>query len=230
MQLAVTRTRFKPDNKPMTTTALSALQVMQDAPVIPVIVLTEVAHAVPMARALLAGGIRMLEVTLRTPQALVCIESIARALPEAVVGAGTVRSRADALAAASAGARFAVSPGFTPSVGQACRDAGLALLPGVATGSEIMLAQEHGFTELKFFPAMQAGGPAMLKAWSGPFFDVKFCPTGGVTLQNAADFLALPNVVCVGGSWLVPADALASGDWARITRLAAEARALANSR
>jgi 2-dehydro-3-deoxyphosphogluconate aldolase/(4S)-4-hydroxy-2-oxoglutarate aldolase len=214
----------------MTTTALSALQVMQDAPVIPVIVLTEVAHAVPMARALLAGGIRMLEVTLRTPQALVCIEAIARALPEAVVGAGTVRSRADALAAASAGARFAVSPGFTPSVGQACRDAGLALLPGVATGSEIMLAQEHGFTELKFFPAMQAGGPAMLKAWSGPFFDVKFCPTGGVTLQNAADFLALPNVVCVGGSWLVPADALASGDWARITRLAAEARALANSR
>ena len=214
----------------MTTTALSALQVMQDAPVIPVIVLTEVAHAVPMARALLAGGIRMLEVTLRTPQALACIEAIARALPEAVVGAGTVRSRADALAAAGAGARFAVSPGFTPSVGQACRDAGLALLPGVATGSEIMLAKEHGFTELKFFPAMQAGGPAMLKAWSGPFFDVKFCPTGGVTLQNAADFLALPNVVCVGGSWLVPADALASGDWARITRLAAEARALANSR
>ena len=211
----------------MTTHALSALQVMKDAPVIPVIVLTDVAHAVPMARALLAGGIRMLEVTLRTPQALACIEAIARELPEAVVGAGTVRSRADAQAAARAGARFAVSPGYTPAVGQACRDVGLALLPGVGTGSEIMQAQEDGFTELKFFPAMQAGGPAMLKAWSGPFFDVKFCPTGGVTPQNASEFLALPNVVCVGGSWLVPADALAVGDWARITRLAADARVLA---
>ena len=211
----------------MTTTALSALQVMQDAPVIPVIVLTDLAHAVPMARALLAGGIRMLEVTLRTPQALACIEAIAREVPQAVVGAGTVRSRADAQAAARAGARFAVSPGYTTAVGQACRDAGLALLPGVATASEIMQAQEDGFTELKFFPAMQAGGPAMLKAWSGPFFDVKFCPTGGVTPQNAAEFLALSNVVCVGSTWLVPADALASGDWARITRLAGEARALA---
>ena len=211
----------------MTTTTLSALQVMQDAPVIPVIVLTDVAHAVPMALALLAGGIRMLEVTLRTPQALACIETIAREVPQAVVGAGTVRSRADAQAAARAGARFAVSPGYTTAVGQACRDAGLALLPGVATASEIMQAQEDGYTELKFFPAMQAGGPAMLKAWSGPFFDVKFCPTGGVTPQNAAEFLALSNVVCVGSTWLVPADALASGDWARITRLAGEARALA---
>ena len=204
----------------------TALQVMQDAPVIPVIVLNDVAHAVPMARALVAGGVRMLEVTLRTPQALACIEAIARAVPEAVVGAGTVRSRADAQAAANAGARFAVSPGYTSAVGQACRDVGLALLPGVATGSEIMMAQEDGFTELKFFPAMQAGGPAMLKAWSGPFFDVRFCPTGGVSLQNAADFLALPNVVCVGGSWLVPADAMAAGDWARITQLAADTRAL----
>jgi 2-dehydro-3-deoxyphosphogluconate aldolase/(4S)-4-hydroxy-2-oxoglutarate aldolase len=204
----------------------TALQVMQDAPVIPVIVLNDLAHAVPMARALVAGGVRMLEVTLRTPQALACIEAIARAVPEAVVGAGTVRSRADAQAAANAGARFAVSPGYTSAVGQACRDAGLALLPGVATGSEIMMAQEDGFTELKFFPAMQAGGPAMLKAWSGPFFDVRFCPTGGVSLQNAADFLALPNVVCVGGSWLVPADAMAAGDWERITQLAADTQAL----
>ncbi|MBA3057602.1 MAG: bifunctional 4-hydroxy-2-oxoglutarate aldolase/2-dehydro-3-deoxy-phosphogluconate aldolase [Gammaproteobacteria bacterium] len=199
---------------------LTALQVMQDAPVIPVIVLNDLAHAVPMARALVAGGIRMLEVTLRTPQALACIEAIARDVPEAVVGAGTVRSRADAQAAAMAGAQFAVSPGFTPAVGQACRDVGLALLPGVATGSEIMQALESGFTELKFFPALQAGGAAMLKAWSGPFFDVRFCPTGGVTLQNAPDLLALPNVLCVGGSWLVPFDALAQGDWARITELA----------
>ena len=205
---------------------LTSLQVMQDAPVIPVIVLNNVAHAVPMARALVAGGIRMLEVTLRTPQALACIEAIAREVPEAVVGAGTVRSKSDAQVAAMAGALFAVSPGYTRAVGQACRDAGLALLPGVATGSEIMMAQEDGFAELKFFPAMQAGGPALLKAWSGPFFDVKFCPTGGVTLQNAPDFLALPNVVCVGGSWLVPADALAQGDWARITQLARDTQRL----
>jgi 2-dehydro-3-deoxyphosphogluconate aldolase/(4S)-4-hydroxy-2-oxoglutarate aldolase len=205
---------------------LTALQVMQDAPVIPVIVLNDVAHAVSLARALVAGGIRMLEVTLRTAQALPCIEAIARSVPEAVVGAGTVRNRSDAQAAAMAGARFAVSPGYTPALGRACRDLGLPLLPGVATGSEIMMAQEDGFTELKFFPAMQAGGPALLKAWSGPFFDVRFCPTGGVTLQNARDFLALPNVVCVGGSWLVPPDALAQGDWARITELARATQAL----
>ena len=152
---------------------LTALQVMLDAPVIPVIVLHDVAHAVPMARALVAGGIRMLEVTLRTPQALACMEAIAKEVPGAVVGAGTVRSPADAAAAAKAGARFAVSPGYTKSVCQACRDQGLSLLPGVATGSEIMMAQEDGYTELKFFPAMQAGGPAMLKAWSGPFFDLR---------------------------------------------------------
>ena len=210
----------------MTQAPLTSLQVMQDAPVIPVIVLNDVAHAVPMARALVEGGIRMLEVTLRTPQALACIEAIAKAVPQAVVGAGTLRSKADAQAAANAGARFAVSPGYTSALGAACRDLGLPLLPGVATGGEIMAAQEDGFTALKFFPALQAGGSAMLKAWSGPFFDVKFCPTGGISLQNAADFLALPNVLCVGGSWLVPADALAQGDWARITMLAREAAGL----
>jgi len=205
---------------------LTALQVMQDAPVIPVIVLTDVAQAVLMARALVAGGIRMLEVTLRTPQALACIEAIARDVPEAVVGAGTVRSAADAQASALAGARFVVSPGYTAAVGQACRDAGLPLLPGVATASEIMTAQDDGLSELKFFPAMQAGGPAMLKAWSGPFGGVRFCPTGGVTAANAVDFLALPNVVCVGGSWLTPPDALARGNWAQITALAFEASRL----
>ena len=201
----------------------TALQVMQDAPVIPVIVLNDVSHAVPMARAMVAGGIRMLEVTLRTPQALACMEAIAKEVPDAVVGAGTVRSAADAKAAANAGAKFAVSPGYTSALGQACRDQGLSLLPGVATGSEIMMAQEDGYTELKFFPAMQAGGPAMLKAWGGPFFDVRFCPTGGVTPQNASEFLSLSNVACVGGSWLVPADALAQGDWPRIEQLAREA-------
>jgi 2-dehydro-3-deoxyphosphogluconate aldolase/(4S)-4-hydroxy-2-oxoglutarate aldolase len=205
---------------------LTALQVMQDAPVIPVIVLHDVKHAVALARALVAGGIRMLEVTLRTPQALACLEAIAREVPEAVAGAGTVRSAADVQASLNAGARFAVSPGYTHTVGQACRDAGLPLLPGVATGSEIMAAQEDGYNELKFFPAMQAGGPAMLKAWGGPFIDVRFCPTGGVTQANAAEFLALPNVACVGGSWLTPADALAAGDWARITALAREAGSL----
>jgi 2-dehydro-3-deoxyphosphogluconate aldolase/(4S)-4-hydroxy-2-oxoglutarate aldolase len=205
------------------TPPFTALQVMQDAPVIPVIVLNDVVHAVPMARALVAGGIRMLEVTLRTSQALACIEAIAKEVPEAIVGAGTVRNASDAKAAANAGAKFAVSPGYTPSVGQACRDVGLSLLPGVATGSEIMMAQEDGYTELKFFPAMQAGGSAMLKAWGGPFFDVRFCPTGGVTAQNASEFLSLPNVACVGGSWLVPAEALANGDWARIEKLTREA-------
>jgi 2-dehydro-3-deoxyphosphogluconate aldolase / (4S)-4-hydroxy-2-oxoglutarate aldolase len=207
-------------------TALTALSVMRDAPVIPVIVLNDIAHAVPLARALVAGGIRMLEVTLRTSIALQCIERIAKEVPEAVVGAGTVRSPQDVQAAEHAGARFVVSPGFTPRVGSACRDAGLALLPGVATGSEIMQAVEAGYSQLKFFPAMQAGGPAMLKAWSGPFFDVQFCPTGGVSADNAKEFLALPNVVCVGGSWLTPADALASGDWARITTLAKSATLL----
>ena len=204
----------------------TAAEVMQDAAVIPVIVLQQREHAVPLARALVAGGIRMLEVTLRTPVALACIEAIAREVPEAVVGAGTVRSAADAQAAAMAGARFAVSPGYTPAVGKACHDLGLALLPGVATGSEIMMAQEDGYTALKFFPAMQAGGAALLKAWHGPFNDVKFCPTGGVTAQNARELLALPNVACVGGSWLTPADALEAQDWARVTRLAAEAAAL----
>ena len=203
------------------------LQVMQDAAVIPVIVLQDAAHAVPMARALVAGGIRMLEITLRTPVALACIEAIAKEVPEAVVGAGTVRSASDAQAAAMAGARFVVSPGYTQAVGKACHDLGIALLPGVATGSEIMMAQEDGYAALKFFPAVPSGGAGMLKAWHGPFNDVKFCPTGGITAANAAEFLALPNVKVCGGSWLTPADAVKAGDWARITRLAQEAAQLA---
>ena len=211
----------------VTGTPLTARAVMQDAPVIPVIVLHEVQHAVPLARALVAGGIRMLEVTLRTPQALACIETIAREVPEAIVGAGTVRSSSDAAAAARAGARFAVSPGYTTALGSACREAGLPLLPGVATASEIMAAQAEGFDALKFFPALQSGGSAMLKAWQGPFGDVLFCPTGGIQPGNAAEFLALANVACVGGSWLVPGDALAQGDWERITALARAASQLA---
>jgi 2-dehydro-3-deoxyphosphogluconate aldolase/(4S)-4-hydroxy-2-oxoglutarate aldolase len=205
---------------------LTALEVMQDAPVIPVIVLNDVAHAVPMAKALLAGGIRMLEITLRTPVALDCMRAIAKEVPEAVIGAGTIRNAENARAAAAAGARFGVSPGYTKEVGAACREVGLSLLPGVATSSEIMLAQEEGFTQLKFFPAMQAGGVALLKAWSGPFTDIQFCPTGGVSLENAPQLLALPNVVCVGGSWLTPANLMANGEWDKITQMAKEACAL----
>jgi 2-dehydro-3-deoxyphosphogluconate aldolase/(4S)-4-hydroxy-2-oxoglutarate aldolase len=167
---------------------------MADAPVIPVIVLTDPMHAVPLARALVAGGIRMLEVTLRTPVALACIEAIAREVPEAVVGAGTVRSAADAQAAAMAGARFAVSPGYTRAVGKACHDLDLPLLPGVATASDIMAAQADGYTALKFFPAIQAGGLAMLKAWQGPFGDVS--PKGTCTnkcwmIWNSSESAAL---------------------------------------
>lgn len=208
---------------PTVTGKLTSLQVMQDASVIPVIVLSDVAYAVPMAKALLAGGIRMLEITLRTSVALACMRAIANEVPEAVVGAGTVRSSADAKAA---GARFGVSPGYTTAVGKACQDLDLPLLPGVATGSKIMQAQEDGYTELKFFPAMQAGGPNLLKAGAGRFADIKFCPTGGVSLENAPQLLALPNVVVVGGSWLTPADVMARGDWAQITKLATEAAAL----
>jgi 2-dehydro-3-deoxyphosphogluconate aldolase/(4S)-4-hydroxy-2-oxoglutarate aldolase len=202
---------------------LSSRDVMQDAPVIPVIVVEDIKHAVPMARALLAGGIKMLEVTLRTKQGLEAIRAISNEVPQVFVGAGTVRTPDQALLAFNAGAQFAVSPGFTTGVAVACKELGLALLPGVSTASEVMLAQEHGFNELKFFPAVPAGGVKMLKALSGPFTDVTFCPTGGINLDNAPEFLALQNVICVGGSWLVPAHALSEGNWALITSLAAQA-------
>ncbi|MEK8027849.1 bifunctional 4-hydroxy-2-oxoglutarate aldolase/2-dehydro-3-deoxy-phosphogluconate aldolase [Pseudaquabacterium rugosum] len=195
-------------------------------PVIPVIVLQRVEDAVPLAEALLAGGVKVLEVTLRTPAALACIEAIAKALPEAVVGAGTIRSAADAQAALDAGSRFAVSPGYTSAIGAECRRIGLPLLPGVATASEVMAANADGLSFLKFFPAVQAGGLPMLKALAGPFPDVGFCPTGGISLESAPQFLAQPNVKVVGGSWLTPADAVAAGDWGRITALAREASAL----
>ncbi len=205
---------------------LDTRQLASHGPVIPVIVLQRVQDAVPLAEALLAGGVKVLEVTMRTPVALQCIEAIAKALPEAVVGAGTVRTAADAAAAMNAGSQFAVSPGYTAQVGQACRQLGLPLLPGVATASEVMAASADGLSFLKFFPAVQAGGLAMLKALGGPFPDIVFCPTGGISLETAPQFLALANVKVCGGSWLTPADAVAAGDWARITRLAREAQAL----
>jgi len=170
--------------------------------------------------------VRVLEVTLRTPAGLPAIEAIARDVPEAIVGAGTVRNADDVRAAHGAGARFIVSPGYTPAVGSACRGLDVALLPGVSTGSEIMMAADDGFTFLKLFPATAVGGIPLLKAFSGPFFDVSFCPTGGVTPETAPQFLALPNVKVVGGSWLTPADAMKSGDWARLSALAKAASAL----
>ena len=205
---------------------IDPLSLASHGPVIPVIVLQRVQDAVPLAEALLAGGVKVLEVTLRTAVALQSIEAIARALPEAVVGAGTVRNALDAQAALDAGSRFAVSPGYTSALGDACRRIGLPLLPGVATASEVMAASADGLGFLKFFPAQQAGGLAMLKALGGPFPDIVFCPTGGITLETAPQFLALPNVKVCGGSWLTPADAVAAADWARITRLAREAQAL----
>ena len=205
---------------------MNTLDLVAHGPVIPVIVINRLEDAVPMAQALVDGGVRVLEVTLRTPIALQCMEAIARSVPGAILGAGTVRSAADAQAAKDVGCSFAVSPGYTSAIGQACRDIGLPLLPGTATGSEVMQANADGYFFLKFFPAMQAGGIAMLKALAGPFTDVVFCPTGGITLQTAPQFLALPNVKVCGGSWLTPAEAVAAKDWARITQLAREASAL----
>ena len=205
---------------------MNTLDLVAHGPVIPVIVINRLEDAVPMAQALVDGGVRVLEVTLRTSIALQCMEAIARSVPGAILGAGTVRSAADAQAAKDAGCIFAVSPGYTSTIGDACREIGLPLLPGTATGSEVMQANADGYFFLKFFPAMQAGGIAMLKALAGPFTDVVFCPTGGITLATAPDFLALPNVKVCGGSWLTPADAVAAKDWARITQLALEASAL----
>jgi 2-dehydro-3-deoxyphosphogluconate aldolase/(4S)-4-hydroxy-2-oxoglutarate aldolase len=197
-------------------------------PVIPVIVIEREADALPLARALLAGGVRVLEITLRTPAALPAIEAIAKALPEAIVGAGTVLNADDARRAHAAGAVFAVSPGYTHAVGDACRALALPLLPGVATSGEIMAALQDGYDFLKLFPAQAVGGLGLLKAWASPFGAVSFCPTGGITAQSAAEYLALPNVRCVGGSWLTPPDAVRAGDWARISQLAQATHALKN--
>jgi 2-dehydro-3-deoxyphosphogluconate aldolase/(4S)-4-hydroxy-2-oxoglutarate aldolase len=205
---------------------MNTLELADHGPVIPVIVLDRVEDAVPLARALVEGGVKVLEVTLRTPVALRCVEAIARDVPEAIVGVGTVRKRADVQASLDAGARFAVSPGYTPEIGRACREAGLPLLPGVATSSEVMAANADGLHFLKFFPATAAGGLPLLKAWASPFHDVVFCPTGGITPETAPQFLALPNVKVCGGSWLTPADAIRGGDWARITQLARDTRTL----
>lgn len=205
---------------------MNPLELSRHGPVIPVIVIQKLEDAVPMAQALVGGGVKVLEITLRTPIALQCMEAIAKAVPEAIVGAGTIRSVADARAAKDAGCVFGVSPGYTPEIGQACNEIGLPLLPGVSTASEVMMANADGYHFLKLFPATAVGGITLLKALHGPFPDIDFCPTGGITVETAPQFLALPNVKVCGGSWLTPADAVASKDWARITKLAKEAGAL----
>jgi len=185
-------------------TMMNPRELAAPGPVIPVIVIQRLDDAVPLAQALIEGGVRVLEITLRTPVALRCMEAIARAVPDAIVGAGTVRNVADAQAARDAGCRFAVSPGYSSDVGIACRNLGLPLLPGVATASEVMQANADGYDFLKFFPATAAGGIPLLKALAGPFPDVAFCPTGGITVETAPQFLALPNVKVCCGSWLTP--------------------------
>ena len=197
--------------------------------VVPVIVLNVPAHALPLAHALLEGGVDVMEITLRHESALAAIEAVARGLPEMHLGAGTVTRVADVQRVIDAGARFALSPGCTDALVDAVRAARLPFIPGVMTPGEVLAAREHGFTLMKLFPAAQAGGIAMLKALGAPIPDVQFCPTGGVSIETLADFLALPNVAMAGGSWLTPADALAQGDWARITRLAREATAVADA-
>jgi 2-dehydro-3-deoxyphosphogluconate aldolase/(4S)-4-hydroxy-2-oxoglutarate aldolase len=196
------------------------------APVVPVVVIDDVEIAVPLARALVAGGLPVIEVTLRTEAALPAIARIAAEVPEAIIGAGTIRTAGDVAAAADAGARFLVSPGSTPALVDAMAGASLPFLPGVATASEVMALAERGIREMKFFPAEAAGGTAYLRSLAGPLPDVRFCPTGGIRVESAPAYLALPNVGCVGGTWLTPADALATGDFARIEKLAAEAAAL----
>ena len=199
---------------------MNILQIMRTGPVIPVIVINRLEDAVPLARALVAGGVRVLELTLRTPVALKAIEAIANEVEGAIIGVGTITRPEDFDAALKAGALFGVSPGLTPELIAASRDSSLPLLPGVMTPSEVIAARAAGFTELKLFPAQQAGGVGMLKALGGPFPDLAFCPTGGIGVTTAPEFLALPNVACVGGSWLTPGDAVASRDWGRITALA----------
>ena len=204
----------------------SESSLLSRVPVVPVVVVDDPAHAVPVARALGAGGLPVIELTLRTPVALDAIRAITSEVPEILVGAGTIVTPGQAKEALDAGAQFLVSPGSTPSLLGAMADTGLPFLPGTATVSEVLAVLEAGYTELKFFPAEASGGAAFLKSIAAPVPAARFCPTGGITAATAPSYLALPNVGCVGGSWLTPADALASGDWGRVTELARAAAAL----
>ena len=206
--------------------SINTLSLASHGPVIPVIVIQRLEDAVPLAQALVAGGVRVLEVTLRTKAALAAMRRMRDEVPGAIVGAGTLRTRAHVEAAIDAGAQFGVSPGFTPELGAAARAANLTLIPGVATPSEAMRAQDEGFTIQKLFPAEAVGGVKLLKSLASPFSDLRFCPTGGIDIKKAPEYLALPNVLAVGGSWLTPDDAIAKRDWDRITQLALEASQL----
>ncbi len=205
---------------------MTVLEIMQASPVIPVIAIDDPEHAVPLAEALVAGGIRVLEVTLRTAHGLSAIRAITERVPQAIVGVGTLTQADEFSAARDAGAVFGVSPGLTASVIEGARKSGLPLLPGVMTPSEVMAAREAGFRQLKLFPAVPAGGVGMLNAIAGPLPDVVFCPTGGISQDTAPAFLACANVACVGGSWLTPKEAVRAGDWARLTALARAASGL----
>lgn len=206
--------------------APSGTSVLDLAPVVPVVVLHDVADAMPLARALVAGGLPAIEVTLRTPAALESIRAIAAGVPGAVVGAGTVISPQHVRDAIGAGARFLFSPGWTDALLEAMEESGVPFLPGVSTASEVVALLERGVNDMKFFPAEAAGGTAYLRALSAPLPQARFCPTGGISPASAPSYLALPNVACVGGSWMVPGDAVAAKDWDRVARLAAQAAAL----
>ncbi|QNS06548.1 bifunctional 4-hydroxy-2-oxoglutarate aldolase/2-dehydro-3-deoxy-phosphogluconate aldolase [Streptomyces xanthii] len=207
--------------------SMTSSSVLDLAPVVPVVVVEDAADAVPLARALVAGGLPAIEVTLRTPAALDAIRAIAEAVPDAVVGAGTVISPENVADAVAAGARFLVSPGWTDTLLDAMKGSGVPFLPGVSTTSEVVSLLERGVTEMKFFPAEAAGGTAYLKSLAGPLPQARFCPTGGISPASAPSYLALKNVGCVGGSWMLPADAVAAKDWARVEDLAREASRLA---
>ncbi len=210
----------------MASHARRLVDLLAGQPVVPVLKIDRLEDAVPLARALAAGGLPAIEITLRTPVALAAIETVARQVPEAIVGAGTILNASDFANVEAAGARFVVSPGQTPDLLRRAKDSHVAFLPGAITPAEMMVLLEHGYTVAKFFPAEQAGGMPFLKSLASPFAGLSFCPTGGVSMKNAAEYLALPNVVCVGGSWVAPDDAVAAGDWGRIETLAAEAAAL----
>ncbi|WP_050479432.1 bifunctional 4-hydroxy-2-oxoglutarate aldolase/2-dehydro-3-deoxy-phosphogluconate aldolase [Herbaspirillum rhizosphaerae] len=205
---------------------MNILEIMRTSAVIPVIAIDKLEHAVPLAKALVAGGIRVLEITLRTEHGLPAIRAIAEQVPGAIVGVGTLTSPEEFAASRDAGAVFGVSPGLTAALIAAAKSSGLPLLPGVMTPSEVMAAREAGFRQLKLFPAVPAGGVGMLNAIAGPLADVTFCPTGGISQETASQFLACKNVACVGGSWLTPKNAIEIGDWNKITALAKAASAL----
>ncbi len=202
---------------------ITALEVLKSGPVVPVIVIKNIDHAVPLAKALVAGGIKVLEVTLRTPVAIEAIKMISEEVPDAIVGAGTVATQKDLDAVAEAGGVFAISPGLTPALLTAAINGPIALIPGISTASELMFGMEYGLTEFKFFPAAAAGGIQMIKSIGGPFPQATFCPTGGISPENFKEYLSLKNVACVGGSWLAPTKAMEQGNWGHITNIAKQA-------